>query len=373
MEVESHFQTKQTNKNKIYHIICNKGQISRQELVYEVKLSLPTVVQSIVELMEEGLIYESGSQGNTGGRRAKIYSASPRARVSIGIDITRNHISLVVVDILGEIILHKRIRYSFSMETTYFKKLGLLVDESVKELSLTQKQILGVGIGVPGLITEDCQTVYYGTILNFTGITCQTFNKFIPYPCRLFNDANAGGFAESKLNKEITSAFYISLANNVGGSILINNKIFKGESSRSGEIGHMTIIPEGRPCYCGQKGCWEAYCAASILAEHTNGNLEEFFRLLEEKDESCVKEWKTYLEYLVIGVNNIRMLFGCKVILGGYVGAYMEKYIDKVRKMAIERNPFENDADYLLVCKYKTEAIATGAALPFVEDFVNSI
>lgn len=104
-----------------------------------------------------------------------------------------------------------------------------------------------------------------------------------------------------------------------------------------------------------------------------DGNLGDFFKRLEEGDESCRREWEEYLKHLVIGVNNVRMLFGCKVILGGYVGSYMDKYIETFRQMAVEINAFEDNADYILACNYKVEAIAAGAALSFIEEFVNNI
>lgn len=364
---------KKPNRNRIYDFIRTKSSVCRQDIVMELKLSLPTVVQNILELQQEGLIFESGSLGNTGGRRAKIYSVTSKFRVAIGMDITRNHISLVVVNLLGDIILHKRMRHAFSVTEEYFRKLGQVVTEAVAELMLLKEQIMGVGIGVPGLITGDCQMVYYGKILNFTGTTSAMFGKFIPFPCKLYNDADAAGFAESRVNKELADAFYISLGNNVGGSVLINNQVFKGDCARSGEVGHMVLVPGGRSCYCGQRGCLEMYCAATILSDYTGGNLAEFFRRLKQGDEECAEVWSEYLKYLVIGVNNVRMLFGCKVILGGYVGAYMENYIEELRRMACQINTFEDDADYLVVCNYKTEAIAAGAALPFVEAYVNNI
>ena len=77
-----------------------------------------------------------------------------------------------------------------------------------------------------------------------------------------------------------------------------------------------------------------------------------------------------YLDHLAIGVNNLRMCFDCDVILGGSVGAYMTDYIDVLREKAVALNPYEQNADYIRVCHYKTEAAAAGAALYFVNQFV---
>lgn len=365
-------EIKRMNRNRIYNLIKQQGSLSRQDLVYRLQLSLPTITQNLLELKEEGLVCESGSFGNTGGRRATAYSIVGDAKIAIGLDITKHHISVVAIDLNGSVIKRARIRYEFMLNQDYFKRLGILVGELVAA-DIEPSRILGVGIAVPGLITEDHQKVFYGKILDFTGSTCDDFSQFINYPCALFNDANAAGFAETWLEPDLRDVFYISLSNNIGGSILINHQVYTGEGPRSGEIGHMTVCPDGPLCYCGKRGCLETYCSATVLSGSTEGNLDEFFRRLKEGAPECVQKWKQYLYYLSIAVNNVRMLFDCKIILGGYVGAYIDDYIDELRDLAAGRNTFENNADYLQVCKYKTEAIAAGAALPYVDSFLKSI
>lgn len=360
------------NRNRVFNRILEAESISSSALGYDLQLSRPTIKQNLTELLEQGLIYESGSIGYTGGRRAKTYSVVKKGRVAIGIDITRNHITIIMLNLTGELIYEKRIRHPFSLEEAYMRYLGDLVKEAVVSQNVDE-EVLGVGIAVPGLITEDHKKIFYGEILSFTGITVDVFAQYIPYPCRLYNDADAGGYAEISQSKELSDAFYISLSNNVGGSILINHKVYRGEGSRSGEIGHMTIVPDGRDCYCGQKGCFETYGNAVILANMFDGDLAMFFHELETGNPKCKKIWEEYIKYLAIAVNNVRMLFDCKVILGGYVGAYLEKYLPDVKELVRERNTFEDHADYLYVCKVKKEALALGAALPFIHEFWKSV
>lgn len=364
---------KKINRNRIFNLIRREGSLSRQDLVYRLHLSLPTITQNLTELKSEGLLCESGSFGNTGGRRARAYSIVCDAKVALGLDITKHHISLVAIDLNGTILQKKRIRYDFSLDQSYSKNLGKLVEEMISSARIDPVRILGVGIAVPGLITEDHQRVFYGKILNFTDTTVDDFSRFIPYPCALFNDANAAGFSETWLEPDLKNAFYISLSNNVGGSILINNQVYTGENSRSGEIGHITMFPDGPLCYCGQRGCFETCCSATVLSDLTDGNLEEFFRQLKAGNTECSKKWNQYLSHLSVAVNNVRMLFDCKIILGGYVGAYIDDDIEKLKRLAAARNTFENNADYLQVCKYKTESIASGAALTYIDSFLKSI
>ncbi len=372
-ESNIHLDLKRENRNKVFNKIREAGSISSSALIYELQLSRPTVKQNINELLEMGYIYESGILSHTGGRRAKAYSVFEKSKVAAGIDLTKNHITVILADLCGNLICEKRIRCPFSLDDSYLKQLSELVEEAVESQQVRKEDVLGVGITVPGLITEDHRQIFYGEILGITGVSVEKIGKYIPYPCRLYNDADAAGYAEISQSEDLTDAFYISLSNNIGGAILIDQKVYKGEGPRSGEVGHMTIVPDGRVCYCGQRGCFETYCNAAVLSELSDGDLALFFEKLEAGDKACTKVWNEYLKYLSVAVNNVRMLFDCKVILGGYVGAYLDKHLIELKEMAAKRNTFERNAEYLMACKVKKEALALGSALPFIHEVWKSI
>lgn len=369
----ANMEIKKINRTNIFQLLRQNSGMTKQDIVSELQLCLPTVTQNVNELQEEGLVEESGSVGNTGGRRARTYDIVKKARAAIGLDITRNHVTVVVVDLTGSVSYCLRTRRRFEQGDGYYRYLGELVRQAVAEAELEEGRILGVGIGVPGLVTADNRTVFYGKILDFTGATCDEFSKYIPYHTALFNDANAAGFAEIWASVDIRNAFYIMLSNNVGGSVLIDGDIYVGDHLRSGEAGHVCIVPGGRKCYCGQRGCVDAYLAATELSAMTDGNLAYFFELLERGDAKAAALWSEYLDHLSMTVNNLHMVFDCTMILGGYVGEHIGPYMDEVRERARIRNTFADNADYLRVCSYKTEAIAAGAALNFVARFLESI
>ena len=363
----------QINRKNIFRILYEGDGMTKQDVMATLHLSLPTTTQNIQNLMAKGLITESGSVGNTGGRRAKTYDIMPDAKMAIGLDITRNHVTTVVVDLKGEICYCTRVRKSFSREDDYFRFLSSRVEAAMEEAAIEPERLLGVGIGVPGLVTKDKKTVFYGKILDFTGATSEEFSRYIPYPSILLNDANAGGLAEIWKKKNLGNAFYIGLSNNVGGAVIIDNEVYNGNLFHSGEVGHIRIHPHKKSCYCGQKGCVDAYCAATVLSSLTDGNLAEFFRLLQEGHREAGRLWDTYLDDLALAIINIYMILNCNIIVGGYVGAYLDDYIDDLRQRVKKLNPFEDNADFVVVCSYKNESIAAGAALDFIHGFIESI
>lgn len=369
----NNIEVKKVNKNRIFRYLYQNGQLSKQDIAYALQMSLPTVAQNLKELMEQGLAVEDGWFESTGGRKAKAISYNSDARYAVGLDVTKNHIGLVIINLGAKVIGHERIRRRFENTESYFRDLGALIDEHIRRANIDPAKVCGVGIAVPGILSDDGETVVYSPVLGFTGGTCECFSQYIPYPCILCNDANAAGFAELWNSHDVSNVAYLSLSDSVGGSIMINNRIYPGENQRSGEFGHMTIVPDGRLCYCGKKGCVDAYCSAHILSDAANGNLSEFFSLLKSGSKPHQAMWEAYLYYLSITVNNLRMLFDCKVIIGGYVGSYMEEHIGHLREIIAQRNTFEPDGSYIQVCSYKLEAIAVGAALMHIEKLISAI
>ena len=201
------------------------------------------------------------------------------------------------------------------------------------------------------------------------GLTVAELGKYIPYPCRMYNDANAAGYAELSQWHDTSNMFYISLSDNIGGAVLMENKLYQGDTPKSGEIGHITLYPDGKTCYCGQKGCFDAYCSATVLRRESGMHLCDFFARLADGDTDCAVRWDQYLDDLSIAIHVIRMLFDSKIVLGGYIGTYMEPYLERLRQLTIAHNPFECNADYLDVCQVKNEALAYGSALPYIHAF----
>ncbi len=133
----------------------------------------------------------------------------------------------------------------------------------------------------------------------------------------------------------------------------------------------MTLVPGGRKCYCGQRGCADAYLAATNLSAD---DLEGFFAELRKgKNPDVTALWNDYLDHLAAVVKNVNVLLDCDVVIGGYVGAYMEPYIEGLRARVAKRGTFDQAADYIRLCSYKKESIAAGAALHFIAESIDTI
>ena len=368
----SSIEMKKMNRNRIFKFIYYHKDVSKQNIAEALGISLPTINQNLKTLMESGFLIETGMLESTGGRKAKTLSVNHLARYAVGIDITRNHIVATVIDLYGNILKTKRVRMKFEKKPEYFRYIAELI-ESVLGEEIERSKVLGVGISVPSLLSADGKSITYSTVLDLTGENLSLFEEYIPYKCLLSNDASAAGIAELWNYESIDKVVYLSLSSSVGGAILLGEKFYPGENNRSAEFGHMTIVPDGEQCYCGQIGCVDVYCNSTVLAETTGGNLEEFFKKTREGDVGSQEIWNTYMHHLSIIVNALYMAFDCSVILGGHVGSYMDDFINEFKALTAKRNSFEENAEYIKVCTYKMEASAVGAALQHIQPFIDRI
>lgn len=367
---------KAQNRQLIYHFVRDNEPVSKQDIVVRLELSLPTVTQNLQYLEKQNLLKKSKSKINTGGRSAAAYSYRKKAKMALGVYITGNHLTAVCVDLSGNVILSRRTRIKFDLNNdAYLRKIGELVEEIKEEVHLASDRLLGVGVAVPSLVSDDGERVIYGLTHNFTGKTRAEITKYIPYRTKMFHDSYVAGFAEVWSRRSVRNAVYINLNNTIGGSIIIDNHIYSGDNNRSGEIGHMIIHPASQTkCYCGQTGCLETVCNAGILDSHTDGNLAEFFRLLDSSTPAIMEVWDQYLENLALAIHNTRMLLDAPIILGGYVGAHMEEHMEELYAKVDQKDCFgDSSRDYVFPCKYKIEATAAGAALQLVDEFLKSI
>lgn len=380
----SNLEVKKIYRNQIYRYVNKYGKVSKTDIAATLGISMPTVLQNIKDLTKRGLIREVGTFESTGGRKARVIAPIDNARYAIGIDITQNHVGFVLTDLGGNVLTHTRQHKPFANERQYFSDLGESALKFLANSNIPEDRFLGFGISIPGIVSPGNEKIAFSHALGIVDVPCNIFAQFIPYPCIFTNDANAAIIAEMYNIPERCTTVYLSLSNSVGGAIFtgksnglesdqVIDNLYWGDNCRSGEFGHMTLRPGGRNCYCGKVGCVDAYCSAKLLANLTEGKLERFFKELADGNGEFAKVWEEYLTNLAIAVNNLRMAFDCQVIIGGYVGGFIEPYILDLQKKAALLNSFERNAFYIKPCRYKIEASALGAALRLIEEFISTI
>lgn len=367
---------------RIFRYILLQRDVSKNNISQALNLSVPTILTITRILQQKGLIIEEGEFESTGGRKAKKISSIESARYAIGIAITKNHVSFVLTNLGGHVLSHQRIHLVFEKNDSYYLTLWEKAQSFLLATNIPTGAFLGYGISLPGIINKKTGMLDYSHALNMYRTPYEVFTKYFQSPCFLLNDADASLCAELHhvTNKKTTA--YLQLSNTVGGSLYIKNSsisgkiidsIPPGDNFRSYEFGHMTLYPYGITCYCGKAGCVDAYCNAKYLSDYTQGKLDSFFYLVEKGNTELTEVWDTYLNNLAIVLNNLHMGLDCNIIVGGYIGAFIEPYIATLQNRAKLLSTFKTNGSYIKPCTYKTESSAFGAALSQIEHFIYSI
>lgn len=373
MEYFSLTDIKKKNLSDVFHYIYKNSGCSKQSIANALSMSLPTVTQHLTTLMEAHLIEKCGQLSSAVGRKAAAYSAVATARISIGIEILSRHVYLVALNLYGKKEAKEKFRLTFRPEETYFTELKDLVMDFLDQHNFSEEQLLGIGLGIQGLASQDGSEIIYGEILNSTGLSITLFSSYFSVPCRFIHDAECASNSELWENPDVQDAIYLSLGRHLGGAIILNGQFQRGITGKSGTFEHMTLIPGGRDCYCGKKGCAECYCSGSALLDG-DMELEEFFERKARRDTACLAKWKEYLDSLSMLINNLHMVIENTIILGGHVTPYFtEDDILYLRSKVFELSTFRDDTNYIIPGKCRNDAVSIGAALPFISEFLQRI
>ena len=194
-----------------------------------------------------------------------------------GIDIGGTNIKFGLLNIDGEIILSDTIKTK--SEQGFDDTFDRITDEIEKmrtEKNIEKLDILGVGMGIPGPVLHQETVVFFA---NFPWEGNMNVAKILGektgYKVKVDNDVNVITMGEvwQGAAKGYSDVIGIALGTGIGGGIVTDSRLIAGAGGAGGEVGHMTIVPNGKLCGCGKKGCFEAYVSATGIERETTSRL----------------------------------------------------------------------------------------------------
>jgi len=184
--------------------------------------------------------------------------------LAIGVDIGGTKVAAGVVDEGGGVLaLVRRPTPNDDVAET-----EAVIAEVVTELA-ARYEVVAVGIGAAGWIADDRATVLFSPHLAWRNEPLRDALKGrIGLPVTVENDANAAAWAEYRYGaaRGERVVVCVTLGTGIGGGLVVSGVLYRGAHGVSCEWGHMCVVPEGRRCACGNRGCWEMYASGSALA-----------------------------------------------------------------------------------------------------------
>ncbi len=278
----------------------------------------------------------------------KLETDPKKIGYAIGIDLGGTYIKSAIVDSGGKIIKQFKIE-SFAEKGP--AAVSKQIEKCIQFLSKGfKKNILGIGIGAPGIVTKG--VVKFPP--NFKGWKevnlKKEFEKKFKYEVILDNDANCAGLAELKFGhgKKYGNFIFLTLGTGIGGAIVTDGKLYRGEQNGAGEFGMMTINYNGPECLGGNRGSVESHIGKNYFLEHESEELNklgkktdfsDLQKLAAKGNKAALQLLKKYGFYLGIGITNYFNLMDVRTaILGGGISNNYPYFIKECRKVIKERS-----------------------------------
>ncbi len=322
----NHQLVKIKNRNLILRLIYERGSISRQEISRLIGLTPATVTNITGELLEKGFITELSNfrEKSSAGRKAVPLAINPTAGYVIGVDIRPKIVRMSISDLLGRLSNIESFPYNSNRDElieTLVEKLQVLTED---------RDILGIGIGVPGLVDSSSGEVKISPNLGWKNLNLSgPIEKSLRIPVTVENNVRVMALGERWFGKGKKSdnfiLVYVSLG--VGSGIVISGKIYKGINNSAGEIGHTVVSEDGELCNCGKKGCLETFASARAIVKNFKGtsldedsDIDEIKSAIEKGDKRAIEIVNRAGYYLGVGISNlVNILDPEMIILAGRV------------------------------------------------------
>ncbi|MGC8972134.1 MAG: ROK family transcriptional regulator [bacterium] len=372
----NHQLVKIQNRNLILKLIYERGSISRQEISKIIGLTPATVTNITGELLEDGFITElpSFEEKAGSGRKAIPLAINPSSGYVIGVDIGPRIVRISTSDLLGHLSNIDTIQYD---DQTEERLLELLI-EKLKVL-IEDRDILGIGIGIPGLVDTVSGELKFSPNLGWRNLKlAKPIRDALGLPVVVENNVKTMALAEKWFGKGKKSnnfvLVYVSLG--IGAGVIIDGKIYRGANNGAGEIGHTVVSEDGEICNCGKRGCLETFASARAIVKKFKGvsgdedsDINEIKTAIEKGENRAIEIVENAGYYLGIGISNLVNMFDPEmIILSGRVIRLGKALLDPMKK-ALEDRLFSTNKIRIEISELGKEIGLYGASALALQKF----
>lgn len=314
------------NVARVFHGIRKSPGTSPQDLSKATGIDLATISIILSTLEQEELIVRTvGARTGRSGRPNSQLSINEKSGVLVGVAVDLEEIHIVLSSFAGTRLASLRVEGSVE-QTRAAGAIKSGVFALLKQVGYPRKALAGVGVGMPGLVGLDGRLALAPALdwhdVDFGAALSSALNV----PVQLENDVKAAANAEHLFGSGAHDAdfIYISGRSGVGGGLHLSGNIYRGPLGMAGEVGHMKLVPNGRPCACGAFGCFEAYVSERAIFSCLRESRLQFHDVAEVY-EAALRGTPAVLEVLAesgrhlgLGLANLANIFApSSIILGG--------------------------------------------------------
>lgn len=379
---------REINLSIILNALRDHPPLSRAALAVATGLNKTTVSSLVQQLIDAGFVTETGVGKNITGRPGILLQLNPLAGGIIGVEMGVDFISVVLTDFAARVIWRHQERTDRREEqAAILDRVLATIETAVGQAGMHSLPILGLAFGVPGLVDVESGTLLYAPNLHWENVPLrEMLQARFTFPVFVENEASIAAFGETFFGvaRGSRNVLYVSAGVGIGGGLVLDGRIYPGGAGFAGEVGHMTIEPNGLPCECGNRGCWETVASQSAvfrrvheqiaagtlssLARFKNGKREHLTLpiVIGAAEEGDVLARQTLYEtgkYLGIGLANlVNALNPEMVVFGGILCLAKEFLLPVIQQTISERAlRWSSRATQIVVAAYSSDACVMGA------------
>jgi glucokinase-like ROK family protein len=264
-----HALIRQINLSAILFHLRENAPISRAALAEITGLNKSTVSSLVGELIENQFVREVGLESGGVGRRAMLLRLNPAAGCIVSGEIGVDFISVIAADFAAEIIWRHQTRIDPAMgQDVIVEQATALLWRATQEGQSSCHRLLGVAVGVPGLVDQSTGALLFAPNLGWKDVPVRTIlQQTFDAPVFVDNEANLAALGEHFFGaaQGYGEVLYISAGVGLGGGLVHDGQLCRGATGVAGELGHITMEPDGELCNCGNRGCWETLVSQRAL------------------------------------------------------------------------------------------------------------
>ena len=256
----------------VLRLIWQEQRISRADIAQKASLSRSTVSEIVAEILPLGVVAEGGEGPSRGGRRPIVLEFRDEACVILGVEMSATHVVAVLTDLRGRALTAESREHPVRDDPAGTRKLITeLCRACLAAPAAAGHPLLGIGVAVPSPVDPARPDRLSSVVLPAwkRRLGLDGLARRLDAPLMVDNDANLGALAEHwwGAGRGTDDIVYIKIATGVGSGHVIGGEIYRGATGVAGEIGHISIDPQGKPCLCGLRGCLVTLVGAQALVE----------------------------------------------------------------------------------------------------------
>ena len=259
------------------HLYFNK-ELSCADLSELIDKSLPLTTRILNELIDEGVVVETGYANSTGGRRPQMYSLKADLMYIVSVSMDQMITRIVTVDMnnnyVGEV---KKLELVLANNHDALRQLAHHIDQYIKSTGIDKERIAGIGIGMPGFV-DVIKGINHSFLKTENGVSIvSTIESVVGIPVLIDNDSSLIALAELRFGSVIgkQNAMVINVGWGIGLGMILKAELFRGYNGFAGELSHISLFSNNKMCSCGKSGCLETESSLVVIAEKAIQGLQQ--------------------------------------------------------------------------------------------------